>query len=82
MNSREKSSTVLIGVAIVLVTTTVPYLTMLNVFLFSGIFLAGLFALTVSIMRYQVRLSYNEAFVLGFLPAFWVVSFRRGRHGC
>ncbi|HCD36715.1 MAG TPA: hypothetical protein DEQ23_06800 [Chlorobium sp.] len=66
MDSREKSSTVLIGAAIVLVTTTVPYLTMLNVFLFSGIFLAGLVSLTFSIMRYQVRLPYNEAFVLGF----------------
>ncbi|MDT9545970.1 MAG: hypothetical protein HQ516_01525 [Chlorobium sp.] len=66
MDSREKLSTVLIGAVIVLVTTTVPYLTMLNVFLFSGIFLAGFAALTLSIMRYQIRLSYNEAFVLGF----------------
>ena len=58
---------VLLGTAIVILTTTVPYLTMVNVFLFAGIFLAGAIALHQTIMRFQVRLSYRDAFFLGCL---------------
>jgi len=63
--STGKLYTVALGSSIIILTTTVPYLTLLNVFLFAGIFLAGTIALHQSIMRFQVRLSYNQAFVLG-----------------
>lgn len=63
----EKRYAVLVGAAVVVLTTTVPYLTLLNVFLFAGIFLAGTIALTSAILRYQVPLSYNEAFFTGLL---------------
>ncbi|MEI6640337.1 MAG: DUF4199 domain-containing protein [Chlorobium sp.] len=56
---------VLLGTAMILFTTTVPYLTLLNVFLFAGIFLAGVVALHQTIMRFQVTLTFREAFVLG-----------------
>jgi hypothetical protein len=58
---------VLLGAAIVILTTTVPYLTMVNVFLFAGIFFAGTIALHQTILRFQVRLSYRDAFFLGCL---------------
>ena len=64
---KGKLYTVLLGSAIILLSTTVPYLTLLNVFLFAGIFLAGTVALHQTIMRYQVRLTYNQAFALGCL---------------
>jgi len=61
---------VLLGTAMILLTTTVPYLTLLNVFLFAGIFLAGLVALHQTIMRFQVTLTFREAFVLGCMAGF------------
>ncbi|MFZ4802471.1 MAG: hypothetical protein ACOYLR_10990 [Chlorobium sp.] len=61
---------VLLGTAIILLTTTVPYLTLLNVFLFAGIFLAGVVALHQTIMRFQVTLTFRQAFVLGCLAGF------------
>lgn len=60
-----KLYTVLLGAFIILLTTTVPYLTLLNIFLFAGIFLAGAVALNQSILRFQVRLPYSEAFFWG-----------------
>jgi hypothetical protein len=60
-----KLYTVLLGAAIIILTTTVPYLTLVNVFLFAGIFFAGTIALHQTILRFQVRLSYREAFFLG-----------------
>ncbi|TCD47900.1 hypothetical protein [Chlorobium sp. N1] len=66
MAFREKLFAVMLTAAIVVLTTTVPYLTLLNVFLFLGIFLAGSIALNRSILRFQVRLAYNEAFILAF----------------
>lgn len=65
-----KLYTVLLGAAIILLTTTVPYLTLLNIVLFSGIFLAGAISLHQSIMRFQVRLTYREAFSLGCMAGF------------
>ena len=61
---------VLLGAALILLTTTVPYLTLLNVFLFAGIFLAGVVALHQTIMRFQVTLTFREAFVLGCMAGF------------
>jgi hypothetical protein len=60
-----KRYAVLLGAAIILLTTTVPYLTLLNILLPVGIFVAGAVALHQAIMRFQVRLPYSEAFVLG-----------------
>ncbi|MCX6178314.1 MAG: hypothetical protein NT163_02915 [Chlorobiales bacterium] len=62
---KGKLYTVLLGALIIILSTTVPYLTLLNVFLFAGIFLAGTVALHNSIMLFQVRLTYNQAFLLG-----------------
>jgi hypothetical protein len=61
---------VMLGAALILLTTTVPYLTLLNVFLFAGIFLAGVVALHQTIMRFQVKLTFREAFVLGCMAGF------------
>ncbi|KZK73493.1 MAG: hypothetical protein A3K90_01825 [Pelodictyon luteolum] len=63
---REKLFAVMLTASIVVLTTTVPYLTLVNVFLFAGIFIAGSVALNRSILRFQVRLPYNEAFILAF----------------
>ncbi len=60
-----KRHAVLLGAAIILITTTVPYLTLLNILLPVGIFVAGAVALHQTIMRFQVRLPYSEAFALG-----------------
>ena len=56
---------VLLASLIILLTTTVPYLTMLNVFLFAGVFLAGMVSLNRTILQFQVRLPTSEAFFLG-----------------
>jgi hypothetical protein len=62
-----KLHAVLIGAAVILLTTTVPYLTILNIFLFSGIFVAGAVSLYYTILRFQVRLPYSEAYLTGCL---------------
>ncbi len=61
---------VLLGAVIIILTTTVPYLTMVNVFLFVGIFLAGVISLHHTIMRFQVTLTFREAFALGCMAGF------------
>ncbi|MEI8031974.1 MAG: hypothetical protein WCH05_01310 [Chlorobiaceae bacterium] len=60
-----KRYTVLTGAILILLTTTVPYLTLLNLFLFAGVFISGTLALNHSILRFQVRLAFSEAFLLG-----------------
>ena len=60
-----KRFAVLLGATIILVTTTLPYLTLINILLPVGIFVAGAVALHQTIMRFQVRLPYSEAFALG-----------------
>ena len=55
---------------LIVLTTTVPYLTLINVLFFSGIFWAGFIALHQTILRYQVPLSLRNAFVLGSLAGF------------
>ncbi len=60
-----KLYTVLVGAILILLSTTVPYLTLINVFLFAGVFISGTIALNHSILRFQVRLAFNEAFLLG-----------------
>ena len=51
---KGKLYSVVLGAAIIVLTTTIPYLTLLNVFLFAGIFLAGTVALHQTIMRFLV----------------------------
>ena len=65
-----KRYAVLLGAVLILLTTTVPYLLLLNGFLFAGIFLAGVVALHRTIMRFQVALTFREAFVLGCMAGF------------
>ncbi|MEI6846954.1 MAG: hypothetical protein WCK32_02800 [Chlorobiaceae bacterium] len=60
-----KIYTVCLGAFIIVLSTTVPYLTLLRDVLFLGIFLAGAIVLNHSILRYQVRLTYSDAFFLG-----------------
>ncbi|MFZ4525490.1 MAG: DUF4199 domain-containing protein [Chlorobium sp.] len=61
---------VLLGAIIIILTTTVPYLTLVNVFLFVGIFIAGVISLHQTIMRFQVKLTFREAFALGCMAGF------------
>jgi len=67
---KGKLYAVLLGTAIIVLTTTVPYLTLMNVFLFAGIFIAGMVSLHQTIMRFQVKLTFREAFVLGCMAGF------------
>jgi len=70
LSAKGKLYAVLLGSLIIVLTTTVPYLTLLNLFLFAGIFLAGVVALHQTIMRFQVRLTFREAFQLGSVAGF------------
>ena len=60
-----KLRAITLGAVLIALTATVPYLTLLNAFFFSGVFLAGMSAIYYAVISHQVRLSYNEAFVLG-----------------
>lgn len=60
-----RSGAVLIGSVLLMLTTTVPYLTLINAFLFAGIVFSGASGAWYYIFKNQVRLSYGEAFVLG-----------------
>lgn len=60
-----KLTAIAVGAVLITLTSTVPYLTLLNAFFFSGVFIAGMIAIYYAVMYYQVRLSYNEAFLLG-----------------
>ena len=62
---KGKVYAVVLGALIILLTTTVPYLTLLNILLFAGIFLSGEIALKRTILQFQVPLLSSEAFFLG-----------------
>jgi MFS family permease len=64
---KGKLVSVLIGAALITLTATVPYLTLINAFLFAGIIAGGAFGVYYHIIRHQVRMNYSEAFVLGAL---------------
>lgn len=66
----SKATAIALGAALLLLTITVPYLALINAFLFAGIILSGSAAAWYYIMRHQVRLSYGESFVLGGLAGF------------
>jgi hypothetical protein len=65
-----KIAEVLLGAVLIVLTTFVPYLNLVNLFPFAGIILSGAFATWVYIIRHQARLSYNEAFMLGAQSGF------------
>jgi hypothetical protein len=65
-----KAPELITGAALLVLTTTVPYLTLVNAFLFSGIVFSGAVASYIYIIRHQIRLSYSEAFVLGAMSGF------------
>jgi len=67
----SKNTAIALGAALLLLTTTVPYLTLINAFLFAGIIMSGAAAAWFYIMRHQVRLSYPESFVLGAVSGFF-----------
>ncbi|MBF0585706.1 hypothetical protein INT08_00280 [Prosthecochloris sp. N3] len=56
-----------LGALLIVLTTTVPYLTLINALFFAGIFLGGAVAAHHYIISCQVRLSYSEAFFFSFL---------------
>ncbi|ASQ91205.1 hypothetical protein CHL67_10035 [Prosthecochloris sp. GSB1] len=56
-----------VGALLVLVTTTVPYLTLINSLFFAGIFISGVLAAYYYIVTCQVRLTASEAFVFSSL---------------
>jgi hypothetical protein len=61
----SKVTAVLGGAVLLVLTTTLPYLTLINAFLFAGIIASGSAAAWYYIMHHQVRLESGEAFVLG-----------------
>lgn len=56
-----------VGALLVLVTTTVPYLTLINSLFFAGIFISGALAAYYYIITCQERLTVSEAFVYSSL---------------
>ncbi|MGC8774570.1 MAG: hypothetical protein ACP5R6_04825 [Chlorobaculum sp.] len=66
----SKVSALLGGAVLLVLTTTLPYLTLINAFLFAGIIIAGAVAAWYYIMRNQIRLEPGEAFVLGAMSGF------------
>ncbi|TNJ37923.1 hypothetical protein [Prosthecochloris vibrioformis] len=65
--AQERRRSLWIGALMVLLTTTAPYLTLLNAFFFSGILFSGALATYLYIVRAQVRLPYGDAFFFGSL---------------
>jgi hypothetical protein len=63
----EKRSAVLLGSVLLVLTTTVPYLNLVNALLFSGIIFSGGAAVWFYIIRHQVPLRSGQAFMLGAL---------------
>lgn len=56
---------ILLGAILIVLTTFVPYLNLVNVLPFAGLFLSGAVATWAYIIRHQVPLSHREAFSLG-----------------
>jgi ABC-type Mn2+/Zn2+ transport system permease subunit len=63
----EKVRALALGALLIVVTTTVPYLTLINALFFAGIFLSGAIASYYYIVTCQVKLSFSEAFLFSFL---------------
>jgi hypothetical protein len=66
----SKAPALLAGSILLVLTTTIPYLTLINAFLFAGIIMSGAAASWYYIMRHQVRIEYGESFVLGAMSGF------------
>jgi hypothetical protein len=66
----SKVPALLAGALLLVLTTTIPYLTLINAFLFAGIIIAGSAAAWYYIMHHQIRIEYGEAFVLGAMSGF------------
>ena len=65
--SEEKIRALTIGGLLILLTTTFPYLTLINALFFAGILFSGVVAAYYYIVKCQVRLSMSEAFVFASL---------------
>ncbi len=65
--SEEKIKALCLGGLLILLTTTFPYLTLINAFFFIGILFSGAVAAYYYIVTCQVRLGMSEAFVFSSL---------------
>ncbi len=65
--SEEKFKALGVGALVILVTTTFPYLTLVNALFFAGILFSGAAAAHYYIITCQVRLTLSEAFVFSSL---------------
>ena len=65
--SEEKFRALFIGGLLILLTTTFPYLTLINALFFVGILFGGAVAAYYYIVKCQVQLSMSEGFVFGSL---------------
>ncbi len=61
--SEEKFRAIALGGLLILLTTTFPYLTLINALFFAGILVSGTAASYYYIVKCQMRLSMSEAFV-------------------
>lgn len=66
----SKVPALMAGALVLVLTTTLPYFTLLNAFFFAGIIISGAVAAYFYIMRHQIRISYGEAFLLGVMSGF------------
>lgn len=66
----SKIPALIVGALVLILTTTVPYLSLINALFLAGIIISGSVAAWFYIMRHQLRISYPEAFVLGAMSGF------------
>jgi hypothetical protein len=67
----SKAPSLILGTAVLVLTTTLPYLTLINALLLTGIIISGAVAAWHYIMHYQIRLESGEAFLLGAMSGFF-----------
>lgn len=63
---KEKLRALARGALLIVLTTTVPYLTLINALFFAGIFISGAIAAYTYIINSQLRLTSSEAFLFSF----------------
>jgi hypothetical protein len=66
----SKTPAVMLGALVLVMTTTLPYVMLINAAFFAGIIAAGSVAAFFYIMRNQIRIAYGESFALGAMSGF------------
>ncbi|NTU54612.1 MAG: hypothetical protein HGA97_13185, partial [Chlorobiaceae bacterium] len=66
----SKTPALAVGAVLLVMTTTLPYLTLINAVLFAGIITSGSMAVLFYILSNQIRITYSESFVLGAMSGF------------